>query len=508
MTLLEQETLFIRKAGNKDVPAISELSRKVYGDHQYTEKQIKAHLRAFPQGQFVAESEGKVIGYCGTFRVNEDVALKPHSWNDITANGYLARHNQNGDMLYGFEIFVDPDSRRQRIGQRFYDARRDLCEELELKGIVFCGRMPQYAERKEKFDGPEDYVRRVERQEVEDSVILFQLRNGFEIKGVFKDYLKEDKESDGSAVVMVWYNPLYEEDTGASGKIGSDVRIASVQFQVRKVSSFDDFMSQIEYFVDIASDYRADFVTFPELFTLALLSAEQKKMTYGESVRRVSEYTDEFIKAMREMAVSYNVNIIGGSHPRDDNGLLKNTAYVFLRNGEVYGQDKIHPTPIERDWWGLQGGDDVEVIETDCGPIGVMICYDSEFPEIARHLADQGALILFVPFCTDMRQGYLRVNYCCQARAVENQLYVVSSGVVGNLPDVENMDIHYAESHIYTPVDFPFSRDGIAASSESNTEMIIFADVSIDDLLISRQTGTVQNFKDRRLDLYAVKWRK
>ena len=155
------------------------------------------------------------------------------------------------------------------------------------------------------------------------------------------------------------------------------------------------------------------------------------------------------------MAISYNINIIGGSHPCMIDGSLKNICYVFLRGGEVYSQEKIHPTPNERYWWNMDGGDDLNVIQTDCGPIGVLICYDSEFPELARHLADQGALMLFVPFCTDERQGYLRVRYCSQARAIENQCYVATAGVVGNIPDVENMDIHYATSHIFTPCDFP-----------------------------------------------------
>ncbi|MCA8904162.1 MAG: carbon-nitrogen hydrolase, partial [Hyphomonas sp.] len=147
-------------------------------------------------------------------------------------------------------------------------------------------------------------------------------------------------------------------------------------------------------------------------------------------------------------------------------------------------------------------------IQTDCGPIGVMICYDSEFPELARHLVDQGALILFVPFCTDERRGYLRVRYCCQARAVENQCYVALSGVVGNLPNVENMDIHYAESCILTPSDFPFARDGVAADTAPNTETIALADLSLSDLLTARQSGAVQNLKDRRFDLYSVSWKK
>ena len=145
---------------------------------------------------------------------------------------------------------------------------------------------------------------------------------------------------------------------------------------------------------------------------------------------------------------------------------------------------------------------------TDCGPIGVLLCYDSEFPELARHLVDQGAQTLFVPFCTDERQSYLRVRYCAQARAVENQCYVVMSGNVGNLPAVRNMDIQYAQSCILTPCDFPFARDGIAADTTPNVEMVAFADLRPDALAMARNAGTVQNLKDRRFDLYSVTWRR
>jgi predicted amidohydrolase len=156
----------------------------------------------------------------------------------------------------------------------------------------------------------------------------------------------------------------------------------------------------------------------------------------------------------------------------------------------------------------MKGGNKLDAINTDCGPIGVLICYDAEFPELARHLTDQGAMILFVPFCTDEPRGYLRVRYCGHARAIENQCYVVLSGVVGNLPNVENMDIHYAQSCILTPCDFAFSRDGVAADTGANTETIAFADLRLADLRIARGSGTVRNLKDRRFDLYRVAWGK
>jgi predicted amidohydrolase len=264
----------------------------------------------------------------------------------------------------------------------------------------------------------------------------------------------------------------------------------------------------IEYFVDVVADYKGDFVVFPELFALQVLSIEDQELTPSESIEALTKYTPRFREALRDMALRYNINIIGGSHPtRMENGRVENIAYVFLRDGQVHEQPKIHPTPNESYWWNIEGGNVLNAIETDCGPIGVLICYDAEFPELARHLADQGAQILFVPFCTDERQSYLRVRYCAQARAVENQFYVVLSGNVGNLPNVHNMDIQYAQSCILTPCDFPFARDGVAADTTPNVETVAIADLRPDTLMMARNSGTVQNLRDRRHDLYSVYWR-
>jgi hypothetical protein len=82
------------------------------------------------------------------------------------------------------------------------------------------------------------------------------------------------------------------------------------------------------------------------------------------------------------------------------------------------------------------------------------------------------------------------------------------SGTVGNLPDVANMDINYGESCILTPCDFPFARDGVAATSVPNTEMVVISDLNLTHLTASRKSGSVQNLKDRRLDLYSVRWKK
>jgi len=509
----DKPRLVVRNARIEDVDGIVALSRKIYkGDMATTPECVRGNINIFPEGQFVVELGDQIVGHAATFIISGEIALQPHSWMEITGNGYASRHDANGDYLYGMEVAVDPDVRRTRIGQRLYNARRELCEYLELKGVVFGGRLPGYGRARAKVGSIEEYLEQVQEKKIRDQVLNFQLSNGFELIGVLRNYLADDRQSRGYASHMVWRNPLVTEAEKASsaqpmGRLPESVRVATVQFQMRQIANVQAFEDQVEYFVDVASDYRSDFVVFPELFTLQLLAAEKKPLGPLEGVAKVAEYTERYREFMSGLAVRYNVNIIGGSHPTvQDDDSIRNTGYVFLRDGGVFTQDKLHPTPAERYWWNIKGGERLEAITTDCGPIGIVVCYDCEFPEVARNLVDQGALILFVPFSSDERRGYLRVRYCCQARAVENQCYVVMSGVVGNLPHVENMDIHYAESCVLTPCDFPFARDGVAADSGANTEMIAFADLRFSDLFVSRNQGTVQQLKDRRFDLYRNVW--
>jgi predicted amidohydrolase/GNAT superfamily N-acetyltransferase len=503
--------LEVRPARPADVARISALVKRVYEDlAPYTASQIRGQINNFPGGCFVAIMDGTLVAYCASMRIAGDKALAPHTWDEITGNGYGARHDPTGDWLYGYEMCVDPKTRGARIGRRLYEERRALVEELGLKGIVFGGRMPNLRRLWRKVEGPQDYLDRVVSGKLHDPVLRFQLANGFEPMGILENYLPEDRPSKAFAVRMVWRNPFVDQEESAKFRVPrgvESVRIATCQLQARAVKDFDEFIGQVRYFVDVASDYEADFILFPELFTLMLLSAQEKELSPAESIEVLSRSTPRIREALSEMALKFNINIIGGSHPtRMPDGDIHNVAYVCLRDGSVHEQEKIHPTPNESYWWNIRGGDSIDVIQTDCGPIGVLICYDSEFPELARKLVDEGARIIFVPFCTDSRQGYMRVRYCAQARAIENQCFVVMSGNVGNLPNVANMDIQYAQSCILTPCDFPFARDGIAAEATENVETLTISDVNLADLSWARAEGTVRNLADRRFDLYRIEW--
>jgi predicted amidohydrolase/ribosomal protein S18 acetylase RimI-like enzyme len=504
--------LTLRNATLKDIPRILALTKKVYPNWApYPTDTLQGQITNFSDGCFVVEdeNENQILGYSASILLKEKRVLKSHTWNEITGGGFGTTHNAKGDYLYGYEICVDPDQRGTKIGQRLYNARKELVKYHRLKGIAFAGRVSGL-KKKKGVDDPQVYIDKVLAKEFRDTSLTFQIRNGFEVKKVLKNYLPEDTESKGYGVLMTWENPEYNETDLPQGKppLKNTVRVATVQYQQRGISSFDEFKQMAEYFVDVTSDWGCDFVLFPEFIGMQLLSLENEELKPHEAIEKMSIYHEDIKDMFSEFAVKYNINIIGGTHPVKKAGSVKNVAGIYLRDGSTHEQEKIHPTPDEAYWWNIEGGDEVNVIQTDCGPIGVLICYDSEFPELTRHLVNQGAKMLFVPFFTSERQGYCRVRYCCHARAVENQIYVAMSGSVGNLPRVHNMDIQYAQSCILTPCDFSFSRDGIAADTTPNVETVALADLRIDSLIEARNDGSVQNLKDRRHDLYTVKWLK
>jgi predicted amidohydrolase len=369
--------------------------------------------------------------------------------------------------------------------------------------IVIGGRIPGYHKHKDALTAQE-YVEKVMRKELYDFVLTAQIANGFVLRGLIPDYLPSDEDSAGYATVLEWTNPHYVPDDKRHFSLVQNVRVCAVQYQMRSVKNFDEFAQQCGFFLDVASEYRGDFIVFPELFTSQLLSFTPSRRP-GEAARKLAEFTPQYLELFTKLAVKYNVNIIGGSQfTVEDDNLLYNIAYLFRRDGTLGKQYKIHITPSERKWWGVSAGNHVEVFDTDRGRVAILICYDVEFPELARVAVKKGAQVIFVPFNTDERHGYLRVRICTQARCIENQVYAVTSGCVGNLPFVDNADIHYAQSGIFTPADLAFSRDGIAAECTPNVETVVMHDLDLELLRRQRYSGTVQNLSDRRRDLYKV----
>lgn len=466
------------------------------------EDQIETLHKIFPQGQLAVFVDDQLAGCALSIIVNYDHFGDDHTYKQITGNYTFNTHTPKGDVLYGIDVFIKPEFRGLRLGRRMYDARKQLCEELGLKAIIFGGRIPKYHQHSDKLS-PKEYIQKVKFKEIHDPTLSFQLSNDFHVKKVLNNYIPGDKESKDYAVLLQWDNIYYEKAPSQKLLEKSVVRLGLVQWQMRLYKDLEDLFEQVEFFVDATSAYKSDFALFPEFFNAPLM-AKYNHLSEPEAIRRLATYTEEIRDRFVQLAISYNVNIVTGSMPLMRGDKLYNVGFLCRRNGTFDSYEKIHVTPDEAKFWGLAGGNKIEVLETDCGPVGVLICYDSEFPELSRILASQGMKILFVPFLTDTQNGYSRVRYCCRARAIENECYVAIAGSVGNLPKVSNMDIQFAQSAVFTPSDFSFPTNGIKAEATPNTEMILVADVDLDLLKELHNFGSVRNLKDRRTDIYDV----
>ncbi len=501
-----QHRLKLRNLRLSDYADIRDIMDLVYPnmDGAWTRDQFTSQIARFPEGQICIEDNGKVVAATISLIVDYSHYGDRHTYWQIIGDGYITTHDPNGDTLYGVDIFVHPAYRDMRIGRRLYDARKELCEKLNLRAIVVGGRIPGYSRYAHDMT-PQQYVEQVKAKELVDPILTFQLANDFHIRRIIASYLPDDTESKAYGVLLEWLNIYYEDKEVLIGGRKSVVRVGAVQWQMRQTASLEELLQQVEYFVDAVAGYKTDVVLFPEFFNGPLMGQFNERGT-AEAVRRLAEFTEPLREAMVQMAVAYNVNIIAGSMPEYGGGALYNAAYLCRRDGTWDKQSKLHITPDERAYWGLQGGDTLKAFELDVGKIGILICYDVEFPELPRLLADQGMQILFVPFWTDTKNAYLRVRRCAQARAIENECYVVISGSVGNLPKVENMDMQYSQAAVFTPSDFAFPHDAIAAEATPNTEMTLIVDLDLDSLKEMRVHGSVRNFRDRRLDLYKVAW--
>lgn len=471
-------------------------------DSYWKESQLKALINKFPEGQIVIKVDGEIAGSALSIIVDYDRFAHHHTYHEITGDYTFNTHDNDGDILYGIDVFVKEKYRGLRLGRRLYDYRKELCEKLNLKGIAFGGRIPNYHRYADQIS-PKEYIEKVKRKEIHDPVLNFQMSNDFHPSKILKGYLRGDKESGEYAVLLEWDNIYYEKPTKKATTKKKIVRLGLIQWQMRPYKNLEDLMQQAEYFIDAVSGYRCDFALFPEFFNAPLM-AENNHLPESEAIRELAKHTENIVHRFSELSISYNINIITGSMPEMKDGTLYNVGYLCRRDGSIDRYEKIHVTPDEEKVWGMQGGKSLKTFDTDCGKIGILICYDSEFPELGRLLADDGMDILFVPFLTDTQHGYSRVRHCSHARAIENECYVAIAGSVGNLPNVHNMDIQYAQSAVFTPSDFAFPPNGIKSEAVSNSEMILIADVDIDLLRELNQFGSVKNLKDRRKDIYDV----
>ncbi|MDU9413846.1 carbon-nitrogen hydrolase family protein [Pseudomonas sp. zfem005] len=283
------------------------------------------------------------------------------------------------------------------------------------------------------------------------------------------------------------------------------MRVATVQWALGQSSELPALLDALEHTVATLAGYGVDLAVFPEFFHVNLLKGARFAQGPAQ-MRKLAEYTEPLLAAFSRLAQRYRVNLCPGSLPLEEGGRMLNMSWLCHRDGSRDRQPKLHITPNEREAWCLEGGNSLQVFDSDVGRVGILVCYDVEFPELPRLLREQGLEILLVPFWTDTRHGYLRVRLCAQARAVENECYVAIAGGVGLLRGVDNVDTQYSQSAIFSPADLSFPPDAVLAQADANIESFAIADLDLARLAQLRQQGAVRNGQDRRHDLYQLHW--
>ena len=518
-TAIPLKNFCVRQMTRDDIPAVIDLQLRAFpGKPPWGAEQLGHHLEIFPEGQIVAvDQTDRVLGSASSLIIDWDDYAESANWSVITGHGNFDTHNPLGKTLYGADMGVGPEARHQGIGTLLYEARKDLIRERGLKRLLTGGRIAGYDEVADQVT-PKEFVAEVVAGKRWDPALTFQLENGLVVLDVVPEYM-HDIESRGFATVLEWLNPEYTssvslqaslqhaalEQEAAEAMRGTPrprrVRIAAIQYLLRPIAGFDDFAKQVEFFVHSAKDYKAHFVLFPEFFTMQLLSYINEPAP-ALAVRRLAQLAPDYEALFMRLAKETGIYIIAGTHPVFQRGKIFNAAHLFTPNGKVFRQKKVHLTPTESGPYQLSRGHGLYLYHTDFGNIAILICYDVEFPEVARVMAEAGAEILFIPSCTDGREGFCRVRYCAQARAIENQIYVAMTGTVGNLPLVPYMNTNYGQAAILTPSDYFFARDGIAAEGIINQEQMIVADVDLDLLDEQRVNGSAIPLQDLIKDAY------
>ena len=278
-------------------------------------------------------------------------------------------------------------------------------------------------------------------------------------------------------------------------------RIATLQYFVRPIRDFSEFREQVAGLVRTAADYDCDLLVFPEYFTIQLLTLGDIHRPMREQIRtlagRVPDYLEVFETLSRECGIHIVAGTISTPDPEQPDRVY-NDSYFFAPDGSHATQGKINMTRFEKEVWDVSPRDTLRLFESPFGRIAIAICYDVEFPEVCRAAAQAGAVILVVPSYTDDRQGFIRVRYCAQARAIENQMFVVNAATVGSLPMVPGVSLNYGQASILTPSDFPFARDGVLAEGIPNQETMVIGEVALDVLRQNRAQGTVRPLRDSK----------
>ncbi|MFT7456782.1 MAG: GNAT superfamily N-acetyltransferase, partial [Marinobacter maritimus] len=365
---MEANHVEVRHLTKQDMQELQNACADVYHIDKlntWDEYAIDTLLSRFPNGQICVCVDGKVVGCALSLIIDYAKFGDEHTYDEITSKMTFTNHDPDGDVLYGIEVFIHPDYRGLRLARRLYVARKELCENLNLRSIMAGGRMPNYSKYADQLSAKQ-YITKVKEREIYDPVLSFQLANDFFVRKLLKNYLAGDIESMEYATLLEWPNIYYTRSVKLINAPKTEVRIGLVQWQMRSMADLNALYEQIEFFVDAVSDYESDFILFPELFNAPLM-AQFHHLNIPETIRKLADYTIPIRDKFIEFAITYNINIITGSMPYMDDGKLYNSGFLCRRDGSWERYDKVHVTPSEKRNWVMTGGNNIKVFNTDCG---------------------------------------------------------------------------------------------------------------------------------------------
>ena len=278
-----------------------------------------------------------------------------------------------------------------------------------------------------------------------------------------------------------------------------NVVIATAQYDISFLENWENYQKKTERWVREAVAQGAKILLFPEYNTMELASLFPQSVYSSLSEQLVALQTlhDDFLTLFQSLANTHECYIQAGTFPVClAPKVYRNRAYFFMPNGERGFQDKIMMTRFENEQWFISAGNELKCFDTQYGRIAINICYDSEFPLLARQQVEAGANLILVPSCTDTVAGFHRVKIGCQARALENQCYVAQACLVGEAPWSEAVDVNVGAAGVYTPVDYHFPDNGILTSGEFNVPQWVFSTIDLQKCETVRAQGQVFNYRD------------
>ncbi len=274
------------------------------------------------------------------------------------------------------------------------------------------------------------------------------------------------------------------------------LRIAAAQYPITRLDDWAAYADKVSRWFAEAAWAGAGLLVFPEYGAMELASLFPGRRSLAEQLDGIQSLAGDFAALFGELSARHGVHVLAPSFPvRRASGKIRNVARLHTPDGRSGEQEKLIMTRFEREIWGVGGGDEIRVFDTALGRIGVAICYDVEFPLIVRRMVEGGARLILAPSCTDTMAGYHRVRVGAQARALENQCYVVQSPTVGEASWSEAIDVNVGAAAVFAPPDRGFPDDGVVAMGSLNEPQWLFSELDFDLIEQVRREGQVLNHR-------------